>query len=194
MPTIAAFTDWLTGISGALAFAATAVLAGVAVAQMRKLSSQAREQASALQQPMVFAHGDETKTWPEGTGEPNPNEAMLGPGQVGFGYKLANEGTGLAMNIRHGVEVAGKRLEFGDGMQFRSLPPGEWHPARDFLQDGVRIRIRPFYVVVNVNQLPADYLTQPRHYWADFDNVFGERFRTRNPNDPTKSAAFERLA
>ena len=28
-------------------------------------------------------------------------------------------------------------------------------------------------------------------YWARFDNVFGERFETRNPTDPTMAAEFK---
>ena len=73
----AAFTDWLTGISGALVFIATGALAVVALLQMQKLSGQAKDEALALDkqitatleqgeaireaaraqlQPIVFAH------------------------------------------------------------------------------------------------------------------------------------------
>jgi len=80
---IGAFTDWLTRVSGALVFVATAVLAGVAMLQMRKLNEQAEAEAAAVQkqidasiaqgeaireaaraqlQPMVFAHADRVQT------------------------------------------------------------------------------------------------------------------------------------
>jgi hypothetical protein len=221
MLAMAAFTDWLTGVSGTLVFVATAALAKAAYVQMQKLDSQARAEAEAVEkqikasveqgeaireaaraqlQPMVFAHGDVTHTRPE---QPDPleldddareNEYALSPGQVGFGYKLANEGTGLALSIRHGVEIAGKRLEFGEGMHFRSLRPGEWQPGQDFLdRQGHWIRIAPLAVVINEAELPEDWATQPRHYWAEFENVFHERFRTRNPSDPLQPAEFERV-
>jgi hypothetical protein len=148
-----------------------------------------REAARAQLQPIVFAHGDKTLTWLEGTDKAEDNEYMIGPGQIGFGYKLANEGTGLALNIRHGVDIGGKRLEWGEGKRWRALRAGEWQPAQDFLDQGVWIRIRPFAVVCNLSEV-ADWATQPRHYWAEFDSVFGERFWTRNPSDPTDPAGF----
>jgi hypothetical protein len=30
-------------------------------------------------------------------------------------------------------------------------------------------------------------------YWASFENVFGEAFKTANPHDPHQSAAFMRI-
>ena len=96
-----------------------------------------REAARAQLQPMVFAHGDQTHTRPGVEGEvefvsrETMTEYQLGAGQIGFGYRLANEGTGLALNIRHGVEIGDKQLEYAGGMQFRSLRPGEWVPPKD---------------------------------------------------------------
>jgi len=216
---VAAFTDWLTGVSGALVFLATGALALLAKKQMddsrRASASEAlaiekqinasvqqggaiREAARAQLQPMVFAHGDATLTRPsfedEAASGPNAaTEYQLSPGQIGFGYKLANEGTGLALNIRHGVEIGSKRLEFGDGMQFRSLRPGYWYPAQDFMDQGNMIHITPLAVVCNLSELPNDWAAEPRRYWAEFENVFGERFRTRNPSDPQRPAEFERI-
>jgi len=117
---------------------------------------------------------------------------MLNPGQVGFGYKLANEGTGLAINIRHGIEIAGERFEYGGGMQWRALAPGERQPADDFLDQGNWIRITPLAVVVDERELQENWAVQLRHYWAEFESVFGERFRTRNSIDPRQPAEFER--
>src|ERR1700722_6059767 len=50
-----------------------------------------REAARAQNQPIVFAHtyGDAIK---------GPNDDDLGPGEVGFRYRLVNEGTGVALN------------------------------------------------------------------------------------------------
>jgi hypothetical protein len=89
---------------------------------------------------MVFAHADRMQTYDDTT-RPNrfgqqQNEYMLNPGQVGFGYKLANEGTRLAISIRHGVEIASARFEYGGGMQWRALRPGERQPADEFLDQG----------------------------------------------------------
>ncbi len=32
-----------------------------------------------------------------------------------------------------------------------------------------------------------------RNYWASFENVFGERFETRNPTSPNVPAVFRKL-
>ena len=137
-------------------FVATAVLAGVAVRQMqdarRASAAEAaavekqinasiqqgeaiREAARAQLQPMVFAHADAFRTWPptaadELRGE-RQNEYELGPGQIGFGYRLKNEGTGIALNIEHGVEIDGHEIPFEGGMRFRALRPGEAQPEFD---------------------------------------------------------------
>jgi len=156
-----------------------------------------REAARAQLQPMVFAHGDCTHTYAEPADEVvmgrQENEYLLSSGQVGFGYKLANEGTGLALNIRHGVDVGGTRFEYGGGMHWRALRPGESQPGQDSLDQGVWIRIVPLVVVCDERELPPNWEVQPRHYWTEFESVFGERFRTRNPNDPRQPAEFERI-
>ena len=56
------------------------------------------------------------------------------------------------------------------------------------------IRIPPLVVVRNLSELHEDWAAEPLHYWAEFENVFGERFRTRNPCDPQRPAEFEPLA
>ena len=114
----AAFTDWLTGISGVLVFGATAALALLANRQMGKLTEQAqaakdqvdvmrdasKAEAEAVQkqiaasiaqgeaireasrgqlQPIVFAHAHDARIGPD-------DEFIIGEGEVGFGYRLAN--------------------------------------------------------------------------------------------------------
>jgi hypothetical protein len=154
-----------------------------------------REAARAQLQPMVFAHADAIRTCPDREGlstEPRGNEYQLGPGQIGFGYRLKNEGTGIALNIEHGVDVGGHEIAYGGGMRFRALRPDEAQPAFDYIDpQGHLIRIVPLAVVADERQIPEDWSS--RVYWARFDNVFGERFETRNPSDPSRAAEFRRI-
>jgi hypothetical protein len=199
------FPAWLTAIGGVGAFLATVRLAYLAKQQIdagqRQAASEAervekqiaasikqgeaiREAARAQLQPMVFAHGDQTHIGPD-------DEYRITDGQVGFGYRLKNEGTGLALNIRHGVTVDGQEVEYEEG-QWRALRPGEAQPAFDYVDPlGHFIRVPPWVVVGDQRRLPSDW--SHRIYWARFENVFGERFVTRNPSDPTQAAEFERL-
>ena len=140
-----------------------------------------REAARAQLQPIVFAHA-------YGGALRGPDEgADLGPGEVAFRYRLANEGTGVALNIRHGVEVGGVEREFGEGMEMRSLRPGEEVPPPG------RVTALAFSVVVPEAELPSHWASQSRTYWACFESVFGDQFETRNPHDPHQSAAFMRI-
>jgi hypothetical protein len=152
----ATLPEWLTAIGGLLVFAATAVLAVVANNQMadgrRASAAEAaavekqirasvaqgeaiREAARAQLQPMVFAHADKIDALAEDQpnaaplGWPKLNPYRLGPGQIGFGYRLKNEGTGIALNIEHGMEIDGREIPFQGGMRFRALRPGEAQPA-----------------------------------------------------------------
>lgn len=200
----------------ALGGAGTLILAGVAVAQIRESRRQTgamedqvtairdvaeeelaamrediqasieqgravKEAARAQLQPIVFAHayGGHIKGPDEG--------ADLSAGQVGFRHRLANEGTGVALNIRHGVEVAGIRREFGDGMEVRTMRPGEQLPKAG------QVTALAFTVVFNEHELPEGWQGAERTYWARCENVFGERFETRNPHDARGSAAFIRI-
>ncbi|MDQ6804053.1 MAG: hypothetical protein M3065_03590 [Actinomycetota bacterium] len=45
----------------------------------------------------------------------------LAEGEVGFTYRLTNERGGIALYIRHGVELAGSEFAFGGGMETRAL-------------------------------------------------------------------------
>jgi hypothetical protein len=47
-------------------------------------------------------------------------------------------------------------------------------------------------VVFREDELPERWATRSRSYWAQFENVFGDSFETRNPSDPRESATFTR--
>jgi hypothetical protein len=140
-----------------------------------------REAARAQNQPIVFAHA-------YGGAIKGPDESDLGPGEVGFRYRLVNEGTGLALNIRHGVELRGIEREHGDGMHVRSMRPAEELPSTGM---GTATA---FMVVFREDGLPQTWPREARSYWARFENVFGETFSTANPHDPHQSAAFNRIS
>jgi hypothetical protein len=140
-----------------------------------------REAARAQNQPIVFAY-----TFGGGVNGPNEG-ADLGPGEVGFRYTLVNEGTGVALNIRHGVELFGMVRAHGDGMEVRSMRPGEKLPVIG------RNSGSAFMVVFREEELPTGWPKEARAYWASFENVFGETFKTANPHDPHQSAAFMRF-
>jgi hypothetical protein len=210
---IAAFTDWLTGIGGFGAFAATTVLAVLARAQMKAAQAQVaimrkaaasenatvreqiaasiaqgeaiREAARAQLQPIVFGHAVPIVLGPN-------DEYSISAEDVAFAYYIQNEGTGIALNIRHGVEIAGVDYEYGDGKQVRALRPGEALPPRDPIAGTLIWRVA-LSVVRPRRDLPKRWDTESRNYWANFENVFGERFVTRNPSDPSQPARFERL-
>jgi hypothetical protein len=207
-PVFAALTDWLTAIGGLLVFAATALLALLAYKQMNVIRQSSADEATAFKkqiqasieqgeaireaaraqlQPMVFAHADQIHSGPD-------DEYMLSDGQMGFGYRLKNEGTGIALNIRHGIEIDGREIEFGEGKRSRALRPGEAQPMFDYLDpQGHFIRITPFAVVCIASNLPPAWPTVSVGYWARFESVFGERFETHNPSDPLQPAEFKRI-
>ncbi|HTZ86500.1 MAG TPA: hypothetical protein VMB05_07515 [Solirubrobacteraceae bacterium] len=140
-----------------------------------------REAARAQNQPIVFAHiyGPTVKGPDE--------EDNLAPDEIGFRYRLINEGTGVALNIRHGVELCGIVHEYGDGMEVRSMRPSEELPGRE------RVMAPAFTVAFREDELPAEWAKEARAYWVSFENVFGETFKTANPHDPHQSAAFMRI-
>ncbi len=139
-----------------------------------------KEAARAQLQPIVFAHV-------YGGAVRGPNDDDLGPGEVGFRYRLINEGTGVALNIRHGVELCGIERQHGDGMEVRSMRPAEELPPAG------SATALAFMVVFREDELPEGWRTEARAYVAHFENVFGEAFKTANPHDPHQSAAFMRI-
>ncbi len=159
-----------------------AAVAGIASAT-REAS---RDAARAQLQPIVFAHA-------HGAAVQGPNDELdIGEGEIAFLYYLSNEGTGPALNIKHGVECGGIDYAFGGGMEFRTARAGEFLPPLDTdTTQPVPSRFLP--VIVAESALPVRWQTMIRTYWARYENVFGEEFETRNPNDPRQSAAFMRL-
>lgn len=141
-----------------------------------------RDASRAQLQPVVFAHA-------RGGGGTDLDDA--GQWFATFPYYLANEGTGLALNIEHGVEVGGVRFTFADRGRVRSLRPGESAPPRDEQTD--QLRFRPYAVTVPEDALPADWRALDRSYWARFESVFDDVFETQNPLDPRQSASFMKL-
>jgi hypothetical protein len=195
VPLAASFPDWLTAIGGFGAFLATAVLAFIATKQMKSLGQQidasveqgraVREAARAQLQPIVFAHS----TGPYVRG---PDDRLsLAEGQIAFPFYLANEGDGIALNIRHGVEIDGQDSEFTGG-EFRALRTGEKAPPVDPVSGQV-MEGRPLTIVKAEHELQPGWEVRPRWYWARFENVFGEPFETRSSNDPRESPLFIRL-
>jgi hypothetical protein len=140
-----------------------------------------REAARAQLQPVVLAHATQIIEGPN-------DEYSIREDQVAIAYFVANEGSGIALNIRHGVKIDGERHEYGDGLQIRVLGPGESQPIRDPAGDLIwRV---PMFVVRPREELP---IFGSRSYWASFQNVFGERFETVNPIRPDVPFLFRRV-
>ena len=134
----------------------------------------------------MFAHA-------EGAWVTGPNDELdLTDGMISFRYHLANEGSGIALNIRSGVAIGDIDYEFGDGLQVRVLRPAETLPPIE-PGTGKLLHLRTFHVAKDEESLPIGWETMPRVYWAKFGNVFGEEFETRNPSDPRQSAVFIRV-
>jgi hypothetical protein len=55
------------------------------------------------------------------------------------------------------------------------------------------VTAQAFTVVFPMAELPAQWASGSRTYWARFESVFGDQFETRNPHDPHQSAAFMRV-
>lgn len=146
-------------------------------------SEAIRDAVRILIQPRVLGHA--TRDAVRG-----PDQFLdLSEGVVGFPYRLTNEGGGIALNIRHGVELDGTDYQFGDGMEVRALGPGWSIPPPDSDIGG----FRPLVLAKAERDLPAQWQSLPRRYWARFDNALGERYETRNPIDPWQPATFEQV-
>jgi hypothetical protein len=161
--------------------------------------SEATQRAARAQlQPIVFARisGGARRSSTTGTDVVDGPRTMIGAdladGEIGFPYTLANEGTGIALDVHHGVEIAGADYAFGGGMPLHVLHAGEKVPPPT-AHDRPKVVV-PFYVVVNEADLPTGWRTLVRTYWARFENVFGEQFETRVPSNPQQSASFMLVA
>lgn len=157
------------------------------IAAVAGIATETRRAARAQLQPIVFAHALASHAL-------GPDDNLdISEGQIAFPYYLANEGTGIALNIRHGVEIDGIEYPFGEGLLMRVLRPGEEVPLRDPITAKL-VQLRPFATVMNKSELPPGWPNVARVYWTRFENVFGERFETRNPLDPRVSASFGPVA
>jgi len=141
-----------------------------------------REAARAQLQLIVMAHATQIVAGPN-------DKYSIREDQVAVAYFLANEGSGIALNIRHGIKVDGERFEYGAGLQTRVLVPGESQPLRD--ESGQLIWRVPMFVV-----RPRETFwggERDVSYWATFQNVFGERFETVNLGRPEVPFLFRRI-
>ncbi|MGH2742278.1 MAG: hypothetical protein ACREX8_03210 [Gammaproteobacteria bacterium] len=198
-------TDWLTAIGGVGAFLASVVLAFLAFLQMKATRRQsqaaldqvtaAKEQAEVTREaaarqvyPLVYAHEWKGPVWDED----EESFAMR--------YYLSNEGLGPALNVEHGIEVGKVEFVFGhEGpYMFRSIQPGEFLPPLDpSTPDPVpplhitrHVERRDYYATgeAGPHQRPAEIV-----YICRYEDLFGDRWETRNSNDPTRRAAVSRL-
>jgi hypothetical protein len=143
------------------------VLVREQIAASVEQNNAVREAARAQVQPIVFANAFGAAI--RGVRA----EFDAGEGDVTFPYHLSNEGTGVALNVRHGVEIDGADYAFGAGMEFRAVRPGESLPP---LGEGANRQLsQNLSVVVPEHSLPANWSTLSRTYWARFENVFGDR-------------------
>lgn len=151
---------------------------------LSKITDATTDAARSQLQPLVLANA-------HGPAYRGPHHPHLEAGQIMFEYYLTNEGTGPALNIRHGVEIAGVEYEFGGGMQFRTAKAGEFLPplGPDASQP---VPTTFLSVVLDERVLQTGWDTIARTYWARFENVFGETFETYNPKDPTQPFVFQK--
>ena len=194
---MAAVSDWVAALGGLGVFAATAWLAFVATEQMASAQDQIdasieqgkqiREAARAQLQPIVFAVFTQSYVF-------GPDDGLdLVEGQIGFPYHLTNEGDGVALRVRHGVEIDGQDFEPDGVRELRSLRAGETYPPAERVPNSGKLVDRPWLVVKAEHELPAEWNTRSRNYWVEFENVFGDRFERLNPTDPAESTTFRRL-
>lgn len=203
--------EWLTAIGGLGAFAATAVLGGVAIKQMQAARDQvdvmrkaAHDDAEAVKKQIdaSIAQSDAIRDaarvfvqprvlgYPAGGAIRGPDSyGDVGNEEIGFPYRLVNEGGGIALNIVHGIELDGVEHLYGGGMETAALGAGFSSPPPDSDLGG----FRPLAVVVREDELPSNWATLSRRYIVRFANVLGERYQTRTPADPTQPHTFERI-
>lgn len=163
-------------------------------------SKAVREAARAQLQPLVF---------PEAVAPgiiTGPDQERVFAGELGFCYRLVNEGTGVALNVRHGIEIDGVTHEFGflGPTQVRCIRPGTVVPTlsperraeEEAAAAGSRIwpqAIEGYIVTVLEEGLPPKWHTKDPAYWVCFENIFGEQFETSNPYGPIEEFVFKRI-
>ena len=146
-------------------------------------SDAIRDAARVFVQPRVLGY-------PAGGAIRGPDSyGDVGNDEIGFPYRIANEGGGIALNVVHGIELGGVEHLFGGGMETAALGAGFSSPPPDSELGG----FGPLVVVVREDELPSNWVTLPRKYIVRFTNVLGERYLTRTPADPTQPHTFERI-
>jgi Na+-transporting methylmalonyl-CoA/oxaloacetate decarboxylase gamma subunit len=146
-------------------------------------SEAIRDAARVFVQPRVLGY-------PAGAASRGPDPyGDIGEGEIGFPYRIVNEGGGLALNVQHGIELEGEDYLFGGGMETAALGAGFSSPPPDSDLGG----FRPLFVVVREDVLVASWPRRPVRYLARFTNVLGERYETRTPADPTQSHTFKQI-
>jgi hypothetical protein len=170
---------------------ATVALAALAYGQIRaggkqtaaalEMARQTREAAERQWQPRVFAH-------PWYGAIPGERDQIAGgvvvDGQLRAAYYLVNQGSGPAFNIEHGTEIGGNRQRLGVYLNMGAsdvVPP--------VFNYDVPSGVRPFVVVASVVELKGE----PVAYWAQFENLLGERFEVVSYHDENRQAEFRRL-
>jgi hypothetical protein len=175
-------TDWLGAGAAVFGTITTVFLVFFAARQIKAAREQAqiaREAASRQWYPLVYAHEGEA---------PGPDPDLDSDEHIGCFYFLRNEGLGPALNIEHGVEVWGTPWIFGgaEARQYRSV-----HPAYE------RGRTEPDeFIAKHVPEAsfyPDDEVPDEVVYWCRFESLFGDRWETRNSNNPWQSPEVRRL-
>lgn len=181
--------NWLTAIGGVGAFLGTLVLAFLAWRQMRAAVEQVeatREIASQAVYPLVYGHQRHAVNY-EAEGD-----------VFVFHYYLWNEGLGPALDVEHGVLIAGEEVAFGDDWQFRSIQPGEFIPPREDDADGVPSRSLDLPVpkgrYYGSGHAAADRVPPEQVYWCRYRDLFGRRWETRNSTNASRRPEIRRLA
>lgn len=183
----ATLADWLSAIAAALAAATTIFLVVFAARQIKAMRQQgeiAREAASRQWYPLVYAHEGE---------EPGPDPDLDSDDHIGCFYYLRNEGLGPALNIEHGVEVWGRSWLFGGAQtrQFRSVQPGASIPPSregEEIPDDFIVKHIPEQMFYPDAEVPHEVV-----YWCRYESLFGDRWETRNSNDPTQPPEIRRI-
>jgi len=135
-----------------------------------------REMTSAQLRPIVL-----TKAFSGWIRGPN-KEFELGRRQAAVPYFLANEGTGVALHIQHGVNIDGVVIASGYGDAIYAIRPGESAPpAKD-----TRVRQSGELLLASVHEdeVPGDWTKLPLTYWVKYQNVFGEQFESSTEISP----------
>jgi hypothetical protein len=182
-----ALTDWIAAGASFLAAVSTIFLVVFAWRQIRAMRQQveiAREATARQWYPLVYAHEGE---------QPGADPDLLSNEHIGCFYYLANEGLGPALNVEHGVEIWEQQWPFGGTQtrQFRSVQPGMSIPpavnAHDTPEEFIvkHIPTSQFY--------PDDEVPDEVVYWCRYESLFGDRWETRNSNDPTRPPEIRRL-